>query len=174
MKFLFLSGFTENVPESRTSTLLAWDFLAKPYAPVDLCERIHKLLGASVELVGEAKSPKRVLVVDDERPIRRFFQEVLENAGYGVVTAENGKDATRCLREDEGIDIVLTDLVMPEMEGIEFISAVRKSRPDLKIVATTGGQHTVYLQGAAMLGAAATLTKPVAPDALLSCLQSLS
>ena len=64
--------------------------------------------------------PGRVLVVDDDRWVRTFFQKVLAGADYEVLLAEDGKEAMRMVR-DQRFDLVLTNLVMPESEGIEII-----------------------------------------------------
>jgi two-component system chemotaxis response regulator CheY len=71
------------------------------------------------------------------------------------------------------VDLVITDLVMPEMEGIEFIASLRSERPEVKIVATTGGHYADILRAASHLGAHATVSKPLTPDLVLNSVRKL-
>lgn len=113
-----------------------------------------------------------ILVVDDESFIRDFFREVLETAGYDVVLAENGKKAMLRLHERK-VDLVIMDLVMPEQEGVETIQALRRAYPDIKIVAMSGAFGGQFLKTAALLGARATLAKPVAPTEILRVVREI-
>jgi CheY-like chemotaxis protein len=108
----------------------------------------------------------RVLVVDDDAGVRDVVRSMLESAGYQVVVAENGKEAMKLL-ETERADLILTDLVMPEQEGIETIKTLRREYPDLKVIAMSGAFGGDYLRIAAYLGAHATLAKPIQMNTLL-------
>jgi len=108
----------------------------------------------------------RVLVVDDDAGVREVVRSMLESAGYQVVVAENGKEAMKML-ETERADLILTDLVMPEQEGIETIKTLRREYPDLKVIAMSGAFGGDYLRIAAYLGAHATLAKPIQMNTLL-------
>jgi CheY-like chemotaxis protein len=104
----------------------------------------------------------RILIVDDEPDILVILDRMLRKMNHETVQAANGKEAVRRL-EESSFDLVITDLIMPESEGIETISAVRRRWPGLKIIAMSGGgrQSPVpYLAVAATLGADATLAKP--------------
>lgn len=114
----------------------------------------------------EEKPKKRILVVDDDAGVRDVLKSMLEMAGYSVSVAENGKEAMRALRV-EGADLILTDLVMPEQEGIETIKALRQEYPSLKVIAMSGAFGGDYLRIASYLGAHGTLPKPIQMDALL-------
>lgn len=103
--------------------------------------------------------PHRILVVDDEPPIRRLLRTGLEHAGYEVLEAADGEEAIRIATETS-IDLVITDLVMPEKEGIELNQHFRKSCAPLKIVAISGVSFGQYLHLAHAFGADATLEKP--------------
>ena len=103
-----------------------------------------------------------VLVVDDEPEIRSLLRQVLERDGHAVTEAENGRKAVRALREGS-IDLVITDIVMPEQEGMETILQIRRLRPDMKIIAMSGGGRRLsmdFLPLAARLGADRTIEKP--------------
>jgi DNA-binding NtrC family response regulator len=102
----------------------------------------------------------RVLVIDDDELIRRTARMILEQSGHSVSDAENGKRALEWLKENP-VDLVLTDILMPDGDGMEIILAVRKLHPAVKIIAMSGSrQHDMYLQAAGKLGAHAVLDKP--------------
>lgn len=107
-----------------------------------------------------------VLVVDDDPGVREVIRSMLEASGYSVLLAENGKEAMRVLKTEQA-DLILTDLVMPEQEGIETIKALRREYPEIKVIAMSGAFGGDYLRIAAYLGAHATLAKPIQMEALL-------
>jgi len=109
----------------------------------------------------------RILVADDEAAVRGFLRVLLEGAGYHVIEAADGKHALRQARAGR-VDLVITDLVMPEQEGIETIQALRQEVPGIGIIAVSGAFEGQFLQVAEMMGADAVLTKPLSPEALLA------
>ena len=103
-----------------------------------------------------------ILVIDDEPRMIRVIGEILNKAGHEVVTAESGDEGIACIAK-HAIDLVITDIIMPEKEGIETIGEIKQDHPDLPIIAISGGSLKgagSYLETAAALGAAATLEKP--------------
>jgi DNA-binding response OmpR family regulator len=92
---------------------------------------------------------------------------VLERAGYEVVEATDGERAIRTLGETRA-DLVITDMVMPEREGVETIQAIRKDHPEVGIIAISGAGGGAYLRLACPLGADAALMKPVSSEVLLA------
>lgn len=120
----------------------------------------------------EEKSKRRILVVDDDEGVRDVIRSMLESAGYAVLLAENGKEAMKLLKTQRA-DLILTDLVMPEQEGIETIKALRLEYPDVKVIAMSGAFGGDYLRIASYLGAHATLAKPIQMDALLKLVRGL-
>lgn len=120
--------------------------------------------------------PKIMLVEDDE--IGRFaFRSLLDSAGCEVVDVENGLEAVRKLQEIE-FDIVITDVFMPEMDGVELIREIREAFPEMKVVAVSGGgggftaAHTTNMMS--NLGADAVLQKPVTNKELLAVVDTLT
>ncbi len=111
--------------------------------------------------------------MDDEESVRRYFQQVLANAGYDVRVARDGSIALQAIRE-RSFDLLLTDLVMPEREGLELIMILRKERPDLLVIAISGAFGGAFLEAAKALGANAVLLKPVSPDQLLGCRRTIA
>ena len=111
----------------------------------------------------------RILVVDDEEIIRFTLRQMLEKAGHEVVEAANGLEALKSFEELE-VDLVITDIIMPEKEGIETIVELLRRRPELKIIAVSGGGRTHnldYLQIAERFGANGTLAKPLDRQAVV-------
>lgn len=106
-----------------------------------------------------------ILVVDDDASDRAFLQIVLETDGHDTHLAADGDEALASLA-DRAIDVVVTDLQMPKMHGLELISLLRDRIPRPAIVAVSGtGEPQLDVAGA--VGADTTLTKPVSPEALL-------
>jgi len=110
-----------------------------------------------------------LVVVDDEPLIRHYLQEVLAEAGYAVICMESAREALEFCRATAPI-AVLTDLVMPDQDGIEFIRGLRGAGITAPIIAMSGGgqvQPAVYLDIAVRLGASAALQKPFSNAELL-------
>lgn len=113
-----------------------------------------------------------ILIIDDEESTRTVVQVALERAGYRVLTAENGKHGLRLL-EHQAMDLILVDILMPEIDGLELIRFLRKARPACKIIAISGGSgEWDYLDTAMYLGAHNTLNKPFSLQALLDAVSS--
>ena len=117
----------------------------------------------------------RVLIIDDEAPIRSMLKLMLERDGYEVAEAPDGMEAIRIYRQNPA-DLIITDLIMPNQDGIGMIIALKKEFPDVKIIAMSGGglnKPEGYLKGAKKLGAACTLTKPIDRDEMLRAIKEV-
>jgi CheY-like chemotaxis protein len=117
----------------------------------------------------------RVLIIDDEEPIRSMLKLMLERDGYEVDEAPDGMEAIRIYRQNPA-DLIITDLIMPNQDGIGMIIALKKEFPDVKIIAMSGGglnKPEGYLKGAKKLGAACTLTKPIDRDEMLRAIKDV-
>ena len=115
-----------------------------------------------------------ILVVEDDPQFGPYLKELLEGEGYLCLLAANGDIGLRLYREHHP-DLVITDLVMPNREGIELIQDLRGIEPGQPIIAISGGWRLsgTYLGFAAKLGADAVLGKPFTPDELLSTIKGL-
>lgn len=105
---------------------------------------------------------KRILVIDDERQICEMLRKKLESVGYEVAEAPNGKVGLK-LHKENLFDLIITDIFMPEKEGLETIRELKQDYPQLKIIAITGGYSSgpeELLNVARMLGADRTFPKP--------------
>jgi CheY-like chemotaxis protein len=110
-----------------------------------------------------------ILIADDDARIRRFLRTVLEGDGHKVWEASNGKEAVALICRTK-FDVVITDLAMPEGEGLETIQALKKEHPDLRIIAISGSIPAV-LRIAERLGAKASLSKPFSAETVLETVQ---
>jgi CheY-like chemotaxis protein len=117
-------------------------------------------------------SPKRILIVDDEAPIRQLLVDYLGEMGYETAEACNGLDALAKLRTFAP-ELIILDLVMPEQEGIETIHEIRLTHKDLKIIAVSGAFAGQFLRTAELLGANAVLPKPLNLAALSELVKRL-
>lgn len=113
----------------------------------------------------------RVLVIEDSANMRDMLRLALEGAGHEVITASHGLEGLGYLNGHK-VDVVLTDLFMPEMDGIEVIAALKRRFPGVKVVAMSGRPGVDYLNVAKELGAARILRKPFAMEELFSALGS--
>jgi CheY-like chemotaxis protein len=108
-----------------------------------------------------------IMFIDDDEQVRTLGKIDLESAGYGFVPVESGKQALRILEHQE-VDLILVDIFMPDMDGIELIRTLRKTRPASKLIAMTAGKGIRnYLDMAKPLGANDTLEKPFTRQELL-------
>jgi DNA-binding NarL/FixJ family response regulator len=117
----------------------------------------------------------RILVIDDEELVRLTLRQTLENQDHEVVEAINGSAALKLQRSDPA-DLVITDLLMPEKEGIETIRELKQEFPAVKIIAISGGGpvgNTTYLAMSERFGAEATLLKPFEPADLVKAVERL-
>ena len=113
---------------------------------------------------------KRVLVVDDDPVVARSFDRVLTGKGYAVITAPNGEEALRKLR-DEKYDVVFTDIRMPGMSGLEMAEQVKARQPWLPVVIVTGYGTDANEERARAAGVSAFLHKPLSPE-MIECTAS--
>jgi DNA-binding response OmpR family regulator len=115
-----------------------------------------------------------VLIIDDDVGMRDLLVTLLEAHGIRVLTASNGIRGLQVIRESAP-RVVLTDILMPEQDGMETIRAIRRAHLDVKIIAMSGGGYidkTDYLRYARMLGADATINKPADIAELVGLLRS--
>jgi two-component system, chemotaxis family, chemotaxis protein CheY len=116
-----------------------------------------------------------ILIIDDEDQPRRMLQQVLTRAGYEVIEARDGHEGLQRFRATP-TDIIITDILMPEKEGLETIIDIRREFPGVKIIAMSGGGRTGnlnFLDVARRLGARRTLEKPFDLQAMLGAVSEL-
>ena len=163
-KVLYMSGYGAETlmlegPDRRDS------LLQKPFSPETLLRKTRDALGVP-------RTRHSILVVDDDNEIRNLLRSILEEEGYGVYTAENGKRAVEVLKESP-VSLMMTDLAMPVQEGLETIRYLKKEYPSLPVVAMSGTFRGTMLNTAAHLGASAVIEKPVKVEEVLRLVNQL-
>ncbi len=111
---------------------------------------------------GETRQLARILVIDDEEQVRNLLRLALQREGYEVVLAKDGEEGLRLFRKDPA-DLIITDIIMPEREGLEIIQELRKDFPQAKIIAISGADQTLMLNVldiSKRFGAIRTFRKP--------------
>jgi len=108
----------------------------------------------------DPRTPARVLIVDDEEPVRRFVGRLLQDAGYETSVAGDGAEALEVAGKLSGIDVLVTDVMMPNMLGDELARRLRQSEPDLKVLYLTGYSDRLFKEKGALWEAEAFLEKP--------------
>ncbi len=117
----------------------------------------------------------RILVIDDDDQVRSMLRQTLQKDGHEVIEAPDGKAGLR-LFQQSAPDLVITDIIMPEIGGIDTILALRAESPNVKIIAISGGgpgrESEVCLDFAQRIGALKTLEKPIRQQDLLSAVRT--
>jgi len=117
----------------------------------------------------------KILVIEDNAIVRNTVTRILQSAGYAVVTANDGLQGFEMFRKEEP-DLVISDIIMPQQEGIGTIRQILAERPDAKIIAISGGGrigNIDFLSIARKMGAADALSKPFDPEDLLGRISTL-
>ena len=117
----------------------------------------------------------RILLIEDDDSLRKALARLISRNGYEVIEADNGRTALQKIA-GQPTDAVITDMIMPEMEGVETIQALRRGNPGAKIIAISGGGRSSaesYLKIAHALGVQKILTKPLDPWELLAALRDV-
>ncbi|HVY95127.1 MAG TPA: response regulator, partial [Bryobacteraceae bacterium] len=157
IRVVFMSGYAEDNNGTAPNGIDA-RFLHKPFSPEELISRIG-------ETLEKTAVSRKVLVVEDEEAVRALFAEALGRS-HQLVLARNGKEAMQLIQEGLAPDLVITDMVMPDMEGPDVIRELRRRIPGARIIAMSGAFGGRFLKTAELLGADATLVKPIHPEVL--------
>jgi len=122
------------------------------------------------------KKNKKVLVIDDDAHITRVIELKLRTGGYEVITAANGKEGLNLIKSKQP-DVVITDMIMPEKEGLQVIMELRRDFPNVKIIAISGGGRIgpeEYLNWAKKSGVQRTFSKPFTCNEILEAVNDLA
>ena len=117
----------------------------------------------------------KILIIDDEPYILLMLKKMLEKAGYEVDLASNGRQGLELFQKDSA-DMVITDIIMPDKEGLEIIMEMKQTHPDLKIIAISGGGRISpesYLECAKHFGASRVFQKPFRQKELMLAVKDL-
>jgi DNA-binding response OmpR family regulator len=146
------------------------DYLKNPAG----CGGINRAIRSAFERKrGGGRPVLRILVVDDDPLTRETMVRTLQRASYDTLGAEDGNQALEMF-DERPFDLVITDIFMPERDGLETINELRLRDPEVKIVAVSeGGEGERYRRAARSFGAAMTLQKPFDTDQLLRAIKSV-
>jgi CheY-like chemotaxis protein len=159
LKVLYTSGYTADVITQQGTLEPGMEYLPKPFGAAQLSAKVREVLGSG-------RAQFRLLVIDDDPAVRGFLRTILTGAGYLVTEAGDGKIGLKEIAR-QAINLVITDLVMPEREGLETLQYLRAERPELPVIVISGAFGGSFLKTARRFGAAATLPKPIDKDELL-------
>ena len=118
---------------------------------------------------------QKILIIDDESHILLMLKKMLERAGYEIEIAASGTEGIELFKKSRA-DLVITDIIMPEKEGLETIREMRRIKSDLKIIAMSGGGKVSadnYLEIAKIFGASKAIAKPFTQKEMILAVKSL-
>jgi len=124
---------------------------------------------------GQKAVMQNILVIDDDKLMCLALAKILISAGYNVVQASDGEEGLKLYRSQD-FDLVITDLIMPDKEGIQIIRELRKENSRIRIIAMSAGGRggaTDYLKWARLMGAKQCLSKPIKREDLLDAVQTV-
>ncbi len=116
----------------------------------------------------------RILIVEDDRNTRLLVTQLLNRTGYAVAEADNGLSALNLLENDSDFDLILSDVRMAGMDGLELLVTVREYYPSIPVVMLSVHTRSDWVEEALQSGAVAYLKKPFTGDELLSAVQSIA
>jgi len=149
------------------STDVEMEYLTKPLTAGGIALKVRFVLNSR-------EQQKKVLIVDNDESLRRRLAALLEAAGYEITQASNGREALNRAGTLDA-DIILTEIVMPEVEGLQLIQELLRLNPSQRIIAMSGAHRAEsYLATAKLLGAKATFTKPLPAEKLLRTFHQVS
>jgi len=117
----------------------------------------------------------RILLIDDDDSVRTVLRLTLIHFGHTVIEARDGREGLALFAHADA-DLVITDIVMPEVEGLEVLMTLRERKPPVKIIAMSGGGRVSaadYLHAAKLMGAASVLSKPFSNQALMAAIDDV-
>lgn len=116
-----------------------------------------------------------ILIIEDDLSVQQMFNQYLESKGFTVFCASEGREGMRLMQQQK-IDLIITDIMMPEMDGLEVIQEIRKHHSGLPIIAISGGMRDVpinFLPHAKKFGACRVFEKPIPLNTLFTAVQDL-
>ena len=168
---IICTGYSKKISDETAKDIGIKAFAYKPIVKLDLAKIVRKVLDDQQQ----EQTTGRILVIDDEPEIRKLFVQKLAGKGYEIIEACDGKEGLKLYHETRP-DLVITDLIMPEKEGIETITELKREFPNVKIIAISGGGRNVpdaYLHMAKNLGAERTFSKPIDWPELIKAVREL-
>lgn len=172
LKVLFMSGYAENVIVHQGRVDADVHLIEKPYRRDDLARKLRQLLGEPPASAAAKPAALRVLLVEDEPLIAMSISELLASFGHSVIEARNGAAAQAAVSRGEPIDLLLTDLGLPDTDGEALAEWCRRERPGIPIVFSTGRDDFAAPLSLSEGGRVAVLSKPFDGETLRATLET--
>jgi PAS domain S-box-containing protein len=166
LRVLFMSGYTDNALAHHGVLNPSVAYIQKPFTPVSLAEKVRDVLGPH-------SSRNTILIVEDDDSIRRLLRHYLTSNGYAVLEASNGRQALQHLETSALIDLIVTDLIMPEQGGLDMVRRLHEEIRDIPVIAISGEFSLDLIKVVPVLGVVAALRKPVNRDELLHTIRKV-
>ncbi len=169
---ILCTGYSERISEEEAKDLGIAAFVMKPILKDEIAATIRTVLDKGKKA---SSGTERIIIIDDDEQIRSMLKQALESCGYDVSEASDGNVAL-WLNKEKAADLIITDIIMPEKEGIETIMELKQDYPGVKIIAISGGGQggpKDYLRLAKLIGADRTLAKPFEMEELLKAVRDL-
>ncbi|NCC51805.1 MAG: response regulator [Spartobacteria bacterium] len=171
---LLCTGFNHMASSERSQATGIYAYLEKPIETGRLAAAVRHALDQ--QTVAAPVEKKRILIIDNDEEARNMLRQMLESAGYNVMEAKNGRRGLYALqRMDPPIDLVLTDIFMPEQDGLDVVMEMKKTKKNVPVFCISGhgllGEGD-YLAVAKILGAEQTFLKPVQLQQLLPAIEN--
>lgn len=111
---------------------------------------------------------QRILVVEDDLKTRLLIKIILQRAGYGTHEVENGHEAVKALRHSDAIDLLISDVLMPDMNGLELLEHAQRHHPHIPVIMLSAQRTYDWVQASMEKGAVSYLSKPFTQQQLVS------
>jgi DNA-binding NtrC family response regulator len=169
---ILTTGYSALVTPEKANQLGIRKCIMKPMLSAELGKAVRKVLDQDR---GELRITTCILVIDDDPEVRSMLSDLLQRAGHEVIQCSDGRAAMKVLRERQ-INIVITDIIMPEKESIETIQELQQEFPEVRIIAISGDGRidpSNYLSLAKAFGVQCTFEKPFDNDEMLQAVHEL-
>ncbi|MES2980438.1 MAG: response regulator [Pseudomonadota bacterium] len=171
---VFLTSRTQATDVGRLRALGAVDVIAKPFEGQQLCDRVDALFGGTpIESAPAASENPLVLLVEDDPSIRFLIGFMLEQQGFRLAVAEDGNQGFAAVTTGPPVDLVLLDIMMPGMDGIELLGHLRRHWPSTPVIMLTAKGDEKSVVRAMAAGANDYVVKPFAPSDLVDRVRTL-
>src|SRR6266568_441761 len=144
-----------------------------PYTTLFRSRASTKPVTPSRMSVGATSSPARCLVVDDDAQVRDMIRDILSNAGHKVVVAHDGADGVERFKADSSFDVIITDLAMPKLNGLQLARVCKTLRPNVPVVMLTGWGVLLTEEELSEHGVDEVLSKPVRMDQVINTIAAV-
>ena len=157
-KIIILTGYPEIIPDELSKKVLK--VMSKPVREADLVN----ILKRHKKTDQDANKTPKILIVEDSGTFRLFTKKTLMQCGYRVLEAINGTDALAVINQHSDISLLIVDIHMPEMNGLNLVSKIRKNNQEIPIIIVTSESSDDYIKVGKEIGISGWMVKPVTEE----------